>query len=73
MPLFAAVLHGCQAGKHQEVLDEVYRQRIARTNEYFSVKKLGAIGADLSALSGFFDYHGVNLLQDCAKITRVLS
>jgi tetratricopeptide (TPR) repeat protein len=54
-PLFAAVLHGCQAGKHQEALDEVYWKRITRGKEFFTTKKLGAFGADLAALSGFFD------------------
>jgi tetratricopeptide (TPR) repeat protein len=53
--LFAAVAHGCQAGRHQEALDEVYWRRIQRKREAFSVKKLGAFGADLAALSGFFD------------------
>ena len=54
-PLFAAVAHGCQAGRHQEALDEVYWRRTSRADEYFSTKKLGAFGADLAALSGFFD------------------
>lgn len=54
-PLYAAVVHGCQAGRHQEALDEVYWRRILRQDENFGVKKLGAIGADLSVLSGFFD------------------
>ena len=54
-PLFAAVAHGCQAGRHQEALDEVYWRRIRRGEESFSSKKLGAFGADLAALSGFFD------------------
>jgi len=54
-PLYAAVAHGCQAGRHQEALDEVFWKRITRGDEYFSVKKLGAFGADLAALSGFFD------------------
>jgi len=54
-PLYAAVAHGCQAGRHQQALDEVYWQRILRGNRYFSTQKLGAIGADLAALSGFFD------------------
>ena len=54
-PLFAAVAHGCQAGRHQEALLEVYGQRILRRNEHFSWRKLGTSGADLSALSGFFD------------------
>ena len=54
-PLFAAVAHGCQAGRHQEALHEIYRRRIHRGNEFFSVHKLGALGADLAALAGFFD------------------
>jgi tetratricopeptide (TPR) repeat protein len=54
-PLFAAVAHGCQAGRHQKTLDEVYIRRILRWNEHFSWKKLGSFGADLAALSGFFD------------------
>jgi tetratricopeptide (TPR) repeat protein len=54
-PLFAAVAHGCQAGRHQEVLEEVYWRRIKRGNEHYSTQKLGAFGADLAALSGFFD------------------
>jgi tetratricopeptide (TPR) repeat protein len=54
-PLYAAVLHGCAAGRHQEVLNEVYLRRIHRGEEYFSFRKLGAFGADLAALSGFFE------------------
>ncbi len=54
-PLFPAVVHGCRAGRQQEVLVEVYRRRIQRGNKYFSFHKLGAFGSDLSALSGFFD------------------
>ena len=54
-PLYAAVAHGCQAGRHQEALDEVYWPRILRGNAYFGIKKLGAFGADLAALAGFFD------------------
>lgn len=53
--LYEAVAHGCQAGRHQESLDEVYWRRIRRGQEAFIVKKLGAIGTDLAALSGFFD------------------
>jgi len=54
-PLFAAVAHGCQAGRHQEVLDDVFFERIYRRNEKYSIKQLGAFGADLSALSNFFE------------------
>ncbi len=54
-PLYAAVTHACQAGRHQEALDEVYWQRILREKEQFSWKKLGMFGADFAALSSFFD------------------
>ncbi|MCK5148185.1 TIR domain-containing protein [bacterium] len=54
-PLFAAVMHGCLAGKHQEALHDVYWNRIKRGNKYYNIHKLGAIGADLYYLSGFFE------------------
>jgi tetratricopeptide (TPR) repeat protein len=54
-PLYQAVYHGCQAGRQQEALDEVYVDRIARGAEAFVVKKLGAFGADLGAAACFFD------------------
>jgi tetratricopeptide (TPR) repeat protein len=54
-PLYEAVAHGCQACRHQEVLAEVYGRRVQRWNQYFSRTKLGAFGAELAALSGFFD------------------
>ena len=54
-PLFAAVNHGCQAGRYQEAHDDVYWQRITRRKEYYVEKKLGAFGAWLAVLSGFFE------------------
>jgi tetratricopeptide (TPR) repeat protein len=54
-PLFAAVSHGCRAGLHQEALEEVYWPRICRENEAYTVHKLGAFGADLAVLAGFFE------------------
>lgn len=54
-PLYAAVAHGCAAGRHQEALNEVYHGRICREGDFFSTKKLGAFGADLAALTSFFD------------------
>src|SRR5262249_22099820 len=35
-PLYAAVLHGCRAGKGQEAFDEVYTARIQRRDKTFS-------------------------------------
>ena len=54
-PLYAAVVHGCQAGKNQEALDEVWWERIRRTDEAFSIRKLGAFGSEVAVLSAFFD------------------
>lgn len=54
MPLYLAVVHGCQAGRHQEVA-EMFWKRIRRQTEAFSLKKLGAFGIDLAAISNFFD------------------
>ncbi|MDQ3803448.1 MAG: toll/interleukin-1 receptor domain-containing protein [Acidobacteriota bacterium] len=54
-PLYAAIAHGCEAGRHQEALDEVFWRRVRRSDEAFSIKKLGAFGAELIALRDFFD------------------
>ena len=54
-PLFAAVMHGCMAGKHQEAMDDVFFNRIRRQNTGYDVHNLGAFGADLSCLSSFFE------------------
>jgi tetratricopeptide (TPR) repeat protein len=54
-PLYAAIAHGCEAGRHQEALEEVYWRRVQRGDIAFSTHKLGAFGAELTALSGFFD------------------
>ena len=54
-PLYAACAHGCGAGRYQEAYDEVYRRRIRRENEHFNTRKLGAFGAELSVVAGFFE------------------
>ena len=54
-PLFAAVAHGCQAGWYEETLNELFWPRIRRGTEQYTWHKLGAFGADLSALSNFFE------------------
>jgi len=54
-PLYAAVVHGCQAGLQQEAMDEVFWRRIRRGNEHFAVNKLGGWASDLTGLAGFFD------------------
>lgn len=54
-PLFAAVTHGCLAGNHQAAMDDVYWERIVRSNEAFIVHKLGALGAWICCLASFFE------------------
>ena len=57
-PLYQAVVHGCQAGRQQEAVEKVYRDRIKRgtgNDGNYSSKKLGAIGADLGAVAAFFE------------------
>lgn len=56
-PLYQAVVHGCHAGRAQEACIEVYRDRILRGNEFFSVHKLGVFSADLGAVACFFSRH----------------
>ncbi len=53
-PLFAAMRHGCAAGMHQKVLEEVYWPRIKRQDEHYLTRKLGAFAADLAVVAHFF-------------------
>jgi hypothetical protein len=53
-PLFYAVYHGCQAGRHQAALGDVYIDRILRRNESYLWRVLGAFGTTLSLLANFF-------------------
>lgn len=53
-PLFAAVMHGCLAGKAQQAMDEVYWPRIRRKDDAYISKVLGAIPTSLAILSNFF-------------------
>ncbi len=70
-PLFAAVTHGCLAGQHQETFSDVYDSRIQRGgNINYCCSHLGAIGADLAVLSGFFEKvwsRPVSELRDSTK------
>jgi tetratricopeptide (TPR) repeat protein len=52
-PLFQAVAHGCNAGRHRDALHDVYVPRIMRGEEAYAARRLGAYGALLSALAGF--------------------
>ncbi len=54
-PLYAAVVHGCRAGRGPEALYEVWWKRVRRGDAAFSIKKLGAFGSEVAVLSAFFD------------------
>lgn len=54
-PLFLAMAHGARAGEQQKALDEVYWERISRKDEFYSTRKLGAFGSDLTALAHLFE------------------
>ncbi len=53
-PLYAAVVHGCRAGR-QNAMAEIYWRRILRGDEHFSWRRLGAFGSELTTLASFFD------------------
>lgn len=55
-PLFCAVVHGCKAGLHQRVINEVYESRIRRYGKDYPIHNLGIISTDLALLSNFFKY-----------------
>ena len=55
MPLYHAVAHGCKAGLWQEAYKDVLDPRIQRGTDYFSLRKLGALGTELAAFACFFE------------------
>ena len=54
LPVFAAVKHGCRANRHQAVFEDIVVPRLMRGLEYYAIRQLGAWGAMLSSLEGFF-------------------
>jgi len=54
-PLFQAVHHGCQAGRRQSAMQEVYYDRVDRQGKAYLVNKFGAFGANLGLVASFFD------------------
>lgn len=54
-PLFAAVIHGCAAGRYQEAFADIFVLRIQRGDPPFSLHRLGAFEANLTMLASFFE------------------
>ncbi|MDP2143932.1 MAG: NB-ARC domain-containing protein [Gallionella sp.] len=55
LPLYQAVVHGCLAGEPKKACNEIYRDRILRGNQTYSLHKLGAAASDLGGLASFFE------------------
>ena len=68
-PLFQAIHHGCQAGRRQGALDEVYFHRVSR-DEFYLWRKLGANGSNLAAIASFFDPPWKQPATDLAQSDR---
>lgn len=53
-PLYAAITHGCAAGLHPEVLDNVYWRKLQQEREFVGSRPTSP-GANLAALAQFFE------------------
>nr|VFJ62274.1 MAG: Tetratricopeptide repeat-containing protein [Candidatus Kentron sp. FM]VFJ62884.1 MAG: Tetratricopeptide repeat-containing protein [Candidatus Kentron sp. FM]VFK14142.1 MAG: Tetratricopeptide repeat-containing protein [Candidatus Kentron sp. FM] len=56
-PLYETLWHGARTGQYQEILDDVYRDRVLRgtgSDGFYSTRKLGAMDADLEAVANLF-------------------
>ncbi len=72
-PLYQAVAHGCQAGLHEQARANVYRDRILRgtgSDGFYSIRKLGAIGADLGAVACFFERPWSGLSPNLSEVDQ---
>jgi hypothetical protein len=58
--LYHAIAHGCRAGRHQEAVAEVSRDRIcpglpSRKIEFYVPNVLGAVASDPAGIASFSD------------------
>jgi hypothetical protein len=63
-PLFSAVAHGCAAGLHQQVEDDVHWPRIKRQSDGYIFKKLGAFSDELATIAHYFDKPWVSVSKN---------
>ncbi len=66
-PLYTAVVHGCEANRHREALEDIYWQRILRTTNFYSTQDLGAFSAGLAVLRSFFEVPWQQLSSQLAE------
>ncbi len=53
--LFQSIAHGCAAGRHREACDDIFYRRVRRNGTFSPTADLGMAGAELEAISHFFD------------------
>src|SRR5262249_24022566 len=73
-PLYQAVVPGCLGELYGETRTKVYRDRIlrgTRRDGFYSMAKLGAIGADLTAVTCFFAKPWTDLQPNLAPSSQV--
>ena len=70
MPLYAAVVHGCKAGKYDEALNEVLWKRIYRGSDRYSVNRLGAFGPNLVAVGSLFVQRWTEVAPDLSDAAK---
>ncbi|MEM6455518.1 MAG: tetratricopeptide repeat protein [Acidobacteriota bacterium] len=70
MPLYQAVVHGCRAGRVQDAYDAVYRERIHRGGEVYSIHKLGLFGSELTVMSAFFEVPFARVHPSLRRLAR---
>jgi tetratricopeptide (TPR) repeat protein len=66
-PYFEQVYHGCSAGLYDEVLYDVYWEKIYRREERFIIHKLGAWETNLSLAKTFFPQGGLSKMPQVSK------
>jgi len=54
-PIYQAVAHACKAGLQQMAHDEIYLPQIRQHNNFYSIRKLGALSEEIAVLLNFFD------------------
>jgi class 3 adenylate cyclase/tetratricopeptide (TPR) repeat protein len=54
-PLFYAIRHACQAGRHQEAYSDLYRKRVLRGDTDFLEMNVTGFGVNLSLVANFFE------------------
>jgi hypothetical protein len=77
-PLYQAIAHGCRAQRHEEVLFDIYIERICRRYPngrvmYYARTQLGAVATSLAAISWLFDKPYDTLIDGLSSRARSIA